>query len=480
VLVLTKKYSLSSCKYFLVASFFLFISFSCIAQKNHYIIIDTILFEGNTRTKQSVIIRELLFKKDSIYESAFLDEMATNSKNLLYNTNLFITTNVTWVETRPKHVTIKAVVNEKWYIWPIPFFELADRNYKQWADLGHKMERTNYGLYLFLYNFRGKNETIKLSFINGYTRNYGLQYTIPFLDKTGKYGLDFSSSFKQNKEIWYLTKNDSLQFYKNFDNTLIQKFENKAAFITRHNNFFTERWELEYNHIKLRDTISSKALNPVFLLSGNEQRESYIKHLLIYEKRDNKFYPLTGFYFKNELSLGRIAADTAHIELIKETVEFGLYHELYKQLYVSCFFKTKLSNEPIPLIPYYNFRALGYKDYVRGYEQYVVDGHGFMLAKLNLKYAVLNQYMVPTCFTLNKKKLKLPTGVFVNIYTDWGKVFNNQWAKTVYNNQLIKTDLVGYGAGIDLLFLNNKVFRFEYSYNILGNKNFNLHLEKAF
>lgn len=144
------------------------------------------------------------------------------------------------------------------------FFELADRNYKQWADLGYKLDRTNYGLYLFTYNFRGKNKTLKLSFINGYTRNYGLQYTVPFLNKTGKFGLDFNSSFKQNKEIWYLTKNDSLQFYNNFLNTLIQRFENRIAFTTRHNNFLTERWEFEFNKVKIRDTVRSVALNPNF------------------------------------------------------------------------------------------------------------------------------------------------------------------------------------------------------------------------
>ncbi len=451
------------------------------AQTNHYIIIDTIIIEGNNHTKNYVIERELLFVKDSIYESADLDEIAMNSKNLLINTNLFITAEVKWTEVRPKHVSVSVTLSEKWYIWPIPFFELADRNYKQWADLGYKADRTNYGLYLFTYNFRGRNETLKLSFINGYTRNYGIQYTAPFLDKTGKYGLDFSSSFKQNKEIWYLTKNDSLQFYKNYLNTLIQRSESKIAFITRRNNFATERWEIEYNLIKIRDTIDTKELNPDFLLSGIKQKEIFIKHIFIYEKRDNKYYPLKGFYFKNEVDLGQLIGDTLSVEIIKETAEFGVYKEVYKKVYLSGFFKTKLSNEPLPFIPYYNFKAFGYKDFVRGYEQYVIDGHAFMLAKLNLKIALVHQYMLKTPLKLHKKNFRMPTGIYMNMYSDWGKVFNNQWVfNATNNNRLIKTDLVGYGAGLDVLFLNDKIFRVEYSLNILGDNNINLHFQKTF
>ena len=263
--------------------------------------------------------------------------MAQQSKNLLINTNLFITAEVMWVETRYKHVTVTVVVSEKWYFWPIPVFELADRNFKQWANLDYKLNRTNYGLYLFKYNFRGRNETLKLAFINGYTRHYELQYVVPFLDSSGKYGLDLASSFKQNKELWYLTKNDSLQFFNNFDKNLIQRFENRIAFTSRRNNFSTERWELEFNNIRIKDTNRVARLNPQFLMGAKQQNEIFIKHILTYEKRDNKYYPLKGFYFKNEVNLGSIRGDTGSIEIIRETAEMGVYRELRKKLYLSFF-----------------------------------------------------------------------------------------------------------------------------------------------
>jgi outer membrane protein assembly factor BamA len=451
-------------------------------QQNHYIIIDSIRIEGNSHSEKFVIERELLFKYDSIYESDDLNEMAINSHNLLMNTNLFITASVKWTEFKPKHVAITVNVREKWYHWPIPIFELADRNYNQWSQMDYDLNRTNYGLHYNLYNFRGRNETIKLRFINGYTRDYGIEYILPFSDKSGKYGLEVSTSFKQNKEIWYLTQNNKLQFYKNFEKTLIQRFENMAAFTTRRNNFSSESWSVLYNHISVADTIHSKDINPNFLLGKQKQREIYIRHIFNFEKRDNKYYPLTGFYFKNTLSLGSIRGDTASIELVKETVEGGIYKEIKKRLYLSGFMKLSLTNQPLPFIPYNNFKAFGYDDYVRGYEQYVIDGHAFALAKANLRYALLHQYMLRTPIKVKKQKYILPVGIYLNTYCDWGKAFNEQWVNTLYNskNNLIKSDLIGYGAGIDLLFLNDKLLRFEYSLNRLGDKNFNLHFKKPF
>ena len=183
---------------------------------------------------------------------------------------------------------------------------------------------------------------------------------------------------------------------------------------------------------------------------------------------------------KNEVALGKISSDTLAIEAIKETLEFGSYKKIYNALYLSCYFKTRLSNQPKPFTPYINNKSFGYKDYVRGYEQYVIDGYAFMLAKLNIKYALLHQYRLKLPFKINKSHYHVPAGVYLNFYADWGKVFNTTLSSITYNNTLTNTDLVGYGTGLDLVFFNDKILRIEYSYTILGFKNFNLHFGKAF
>lgn len=452
------------------------------AQGDRVLRVDSIVIEGHQHSEPFIIERELLLKKDSVYPESQLAELSRLSENLLLNTNLYLTVQVSWQEYRPEHLRITVLLREKWYKWVIPVFQLADRNYKQWSEKDYALNRTNYGAHLNLYNFRGRNETIKLTFINGYTRDYGLVYIMPFLDKQGKYGLDISTSFNQNKEIWYLTRNDKLQFYKNFENTLIQRFENHLALTVRKNNFTFEQWQLEYNVFKINDTLQSVALNPRFLLAHDKQTEVFIHHTYTIEKRDNKFYPLTGYYIQNELQLGNLISDTAAVEMLRETVEAGVYQSLAKKLYLSGFFKFSYCNQPKPFIPYNNYKAFGYDNYVRGYEQYVMDGHGFALAKINLKYALLHRYMIKTPFKMNKQKVTLPFGMYVNVFADWGEVFNEQWRGNlnVYNNRLINKALLGYGTGLDFLFLNDKVLRFEYALNILGDKNFNLGLKKAF
>lgn len=469
----------------LLAGFFVLVCLcfnsQSIAQENHYVIIDSVIIEGNKHTEKFIIEREILLKKDSIYESANMDKLALLSEYQLMNTNLFIDIKVSWEEVKSQHVLIKVVLQEKWYKWIIPVFELGDRNYKEWESKGFDLNRTNYGAHINIYNFRGRRETVRLTFINGYTRHYALQYIVPFLDKSGKYGLELGSSYKLQKEIWYLTKDNKLQFYQNFKKSLIGNFENNLAFTTRRNNFTFEKWVVEYNNIRVRDTIQSRGLNPDYLLSGDVQNEFYIKHIFIHERRDNKYYPLRGFYFKNELRLGNIISDTANIELLRETIEGGLYRNIYKKLYLSGYFKFYYSNQPKPQ-PYYNFKAFGYSDYVRGYEQYVIDGHGFALAKVNIKIALIHRKMLKMPFKLNKKILRIPTGIYLNFYSDWGKVFNDIWRapSNIYNNSLINTDLLGYGSGADLVFLNDKILRFEYSLNILGDQNFNLGIHKSF
>ena len=41
--------------------------------------------------------------------------------------------------------------------------------------------------------------------------------------------------------------------------------------------------------------------------------------------------------------------------------------------------------------PYFAQRGLGFDDYVRGYEYYVIDGQDFWLTKTALKYALVKK-----------------------------------------------------------------------------------------
>lgn len=466
---------------FITILFFIVTSQKTKAGIDYNVIIDSIIINGNNKTQSWIIENELLFKYKEIYKKSELAEMAVSSKNLLINTNLFVFVDVTFNEYKTQHIIVNVDVNETWYLWPMPCFELSDRNFKQWQNMDYKLNRTNYGLYLFKYNLKGRNETIKIALINGYTEKYGIYYSVPSFKKSTKFGVEFSTLFKRNKEIWYITKNNKLQFYKNYEKPLIQRWENYVSFNIRKNNFVTEKWEIEFNNIKIDEQIIKDSLNRNFLLGGKTQNEINVKHTFLLEKRDNKYYPLSGFSLKNEIKLGTIKSNVS-AEMISEMLETSYYLKAAKNFYTSAFFKLKISNQIIPYIPYYNFKALGYSDYVRGYEQYVIDGHAFVLAKLNFKYALLNRYKLKIPFKLNKKYISLPLGTYLNLFADGGKTYNNQWQESYLGleNNLANRFLFGYGTGIDFVVLNDKILRIEYSMNILNEKNLNIHFKKAF
>ena len=75
-------------------------------------------------------------------------------------------------------------------------FQLADRNFNEWwENYNHDLSRVIYGLKLYQYNMRGRNETLTLTAQFGFIQRYELMYRIPYLDKRQKQGLIFQTDY---------------------------------------------------------------------------------------------------------------------------------------------------------------------------------------------------------------------------------------------------------------------------------------------
>ena len=97
--------------------------------KDFFVKIDSITVEGNKRTRKALILRELEFSSgDSILVSELSVVVERNRLRVL---NLGIFSNaslsVNNVEDT-QHVNLHIKVNESWYWFPSPVFELVDRN----------------------------------------------------------------------------------------------------------------------------------------------------------------------------------------------------------------------------------------------------------------------------------------------------------------------------------------------------------------
>ena len=94
--------------------------------------IETISVEGNQRTKKYIITRELLFFEGSwIHSEELFDKLSAARLNVL-NTQLFLEVLPSFQQINDSSVTVKIIVKERWYIWPIPFIDYLDRNINAW------------------------------------------------------------------------------------------------------------------------------------------------------------------------------------------------------------------------------------------------------------------------------------------------------------------------------------------------------------
>ncbi len=176
--------------------------------------ISAIHLEGNLKTRDLIIYRELPFQSGDTIQKSDLTGLLELSKNQLVNLNLFNEVLVTSDSSDLFEMKVHIKLTEKWYLWPIPTLEYADRNVNQWYSFKLNPERLNYGLYNFRYNAFGLNHTFKLALIHGYTRNYGFEYRIPYWDKKRQWGSSFQASRRLNHEIVYATAHNRQQFYK--------------------------------------------------------------------------------------------------------------------------------------------------------------------------------------------------------------------------------------------------------------------------
>ena len=113
---------------------------------NYNIIIDSILVSGNETTEDFVILRELTFGVGDTLNP----NIASYNRERIYSLRIFNDVRMRPFLLNEKNI-LRIEVEESWYIYPIPFIILKDRDWK----------KLSYGVSVSLLNFRGRNETLK-------------------------------------------------------------------------------------------------------------------------------------------------------------------------------------------------------------------------------------------------------------------------------------------------------------------------------
>src|ERR1043165_730432 len=129
---------------------------------------------------------------------------------------------------------IDVKVKERWFIFPLPYFKLIDRNLNQWwVEQNRSLNRVNYGLKFMLNNVSGRNDKLNIWLINGYTQQASFRYENPFLDKNLRHGMNVGVSYSRNHEINYATDLNKQRFAKDTKDFLTRQFHADLAYSYR-------------------------------------------------------------------------------------------------------------------------------------------------------------------------------------------------------------------------------------------------------
>lgn len=462
---------------FLLLHFFLPASGSCsylfsinseINLPGDTVVISRLVITGNSITRLSIIQRELLIHENDTLNKFVFDKAVERTRENLMNTNLFNFVTITHQPVSESGIVVVIDLKERWYILPVPTFEIVDRNFNEWVKSGD-FSRVNYGLFLNWDNFRGRNESVKFQFRWGYSQRIGIYYTIPYINKNQKEGLSFGFAYSRNREVGYSVRESKQLLYEDPD--FLRKEIYAGMKYTRRSGFYnTSSVSAEYRYNTINDTIA--VLNPDYLGKGRTSQDLVtIAWQFRRDCRDFKVYPLKGYLFDFDVVKNGIGLLKNEPDLLYLATQFKYFHQLAPRWYLATSVKGKLSGQSDG--PYFNQRALGFaNDFVRGYEYYVIPGQNFVLNRNSLKFALLPTRVISLPWSILEKFRTIPYAFYLNANFDAGFVHDRQFQK---DNPLANKWQFGYGGGIDYVSYYNLIFRLEYSINKFGEKGFFLH-----
>ncbi len=438
------------------------------------LIVNEVLIEGNKVTKELVILRELVFEiGDTILKMDLLPSIQRSKENLL-NLALFNFVNFDVSHSPGSRITIHIDVTERWYIWPVPILEYADRNFSEFIK-NRDWEKINYGVWLKWNNFRGRNDLLTAKIRLGYIKQYALAYSIPNLGKRQRHGLNTGFNVNQQDEVIIATVHNSPEEYKPQEVPAMTRLNTFLGYQFRRKLYGTHAARLEYYDYRVSDSVA--IVNPNYLGDGNSHLNYFFfSYEFNYDIRDSKVYPLEGFRVNvkaQQVGLGFIP-DFGY-PTFRLTGLLMFHQKLHNRIYFYNTTKGRFSSEKY--MPYILNRALGYSENLSGYEPYVMDGSDYFISKYNLKF----QLVKPTTYTIPflgiKQFNKIHYAFYFNLFADVGYVNNLFPGPT---NTMLNNWQYSAGAGLDFVTYYDQVFRIDFAINRYGEYGFFFHIETPF
>lgn len=436
------------------------------AQSDSTAVIQKIILVGNNKTKDYIILREMPVKVNDTINKNAIPQLITKAKENIYNTKLFISVNVVPQLIEPDRIYILIELKERWYTFPFPYVELADRSLNVWLHTYHAdLKRLSYGIFFLQENLTGRNDKLEIKAVAGFNRQLALEYTTPYINKDLTARLRFAGGILASKEIPYISSGQNKLLYHQSGHNQRKEWFASVGVLSRKKIKKREWLTLSLHGSWIADSIANYYNADFFGGSKNKIFYPEVNYKFRYDDVDNVMYPLEG-YTMQVSATKRGFGWNGEMDMLSVGADMRYYLPLGK----NWFTEMRLAAEvKLPFEqPYYNQRLLGYGDnYIRGLEYYVIDGSAFGLSSLDLKKKLVS-FEVPT-FLNSKNYSKIPFTLYAKIYGDAGYAYSKR--QSMLGNKLQYSG----GFGLDIVTLYDIAIKIEFSVNRLGNGGIYLH-----
>jgi len=430
-----------------------------VAQANN--VVSEIKIIGNKLTKDYIILREMTFNVgDTLENEVFVQELEQSKKNIL-NTSLFNFTKMELAYSDSIHVVVYIQVVERWYIFPIPIFEIDDNNFNTWWQ-DRDLSRINYGMNVIHRNVRGRKERLGVMAKFGFSERLRLTYSIPYINKQRRSGMSFGLSYNRKDEIVYTTFRNKRLLYKNEDRDAIRNLSAGVTYSYRKKIFEWHSVGIEFDYNSIVDSV--RILNPEYL-GDNKQKSQFFSLTYAYtnDRRDSRNYPLKGSLFNVNIKKFGLGINSSPVDLLNLQLQYRKYIPLKERIYAAASFRGVLAANDNQ--PYLLRNGLGYNSFmIRSYELFVIDGQNIALGKAQVRYQLVKPRDWDIQF-MPQQFGKFHFAMYVGIFADAAYV-EDQFGYP--DNNLANELQYGSGIGIDFVTYYDFVLRTEFSMNKFG------------
>lgn len=441
------------------------LSQSVFPQKEVKIKVGKISVIGDKITHKPIIIRELEFYEGDELSEEELDKKILKSKQNLLNQSLF---NFVFIEKKQTTniVNIEVRVIERWYIWPIPLLEYADRNINVWWET-KDFSRLNFGIDMGIENFRGRKEYLNIIAKAGYDQLYSINWQIPYINKKKTFGMGFSGGYKLNHEIAISTQDNKYTFYKT-STSFARKMGMMGTNFTYRPGFrFLHQVDLSFFHLQVKDSIL--IINPDYTYGENKYNYFKLNYTYKHDYRDYKAYPLKGYYFDIQLTKIGLGIFSNDVNQIMMDVNVDHYFNVYNRWNFAYSLRGRISYTN-DFQPFFLVQGIGLNGFdIRGYELYVITGQNIGVFKSNLKFSIVPMRDFQIKWLKSDKFSRVFYGLYANLFFDMGYANDKYYYK---GNPLSNQLLWGTGIGLDFVTYYDIVIGLSYAINKQQQKGF--------